>query len=149
MIRFRHCLAAIVVGILAIAVRAELTGAPPVSPGESNPSATAPHLTKGMTAAQVVHLIGQPALRKTLSPTSANAEEWIYRRTVSTDTRLIPTNMPISSTFPGSYSQIPIATAEQFHQEVDTVEQITTLLMVNGQLVIGKQKLVEHKSFEN
>ena len=128
------------VGAGCLALEAEADAA--TKAGAADP--VKPAIEKGMSAEDIRKLIGEPREIKPIASgeTEVNAEKWIYRRKIRTDT----TQEPVGSESQPAYLgpglgengmgtvQVPI-----YRLKHTTFIQVTALLMVDGQLVTARQ----------
>ena len=96
-----------------------------------------------MTAAEVKRLMGEPAEIKPMAAPTGKAEVWIYRRTtrgpmdqIQVGTRSTPITTKGAD---GQYHVVQTAEEPIFMQQVLIIEETTSLLMFDGQLLEQKQ----------
>lgn len=122
------------------------------APVASHVKAAKPVLEKGMAAETIVRLIGKPQEVAPLSPAESKAEKWTYRRRVSerttqeaATTHTIPAYLGFTSGGPS------IGTTEilDFRLKHTTTSQVTSLLLIDGKLVLAKQWQEQSQSYDN
>jgi hypothetical protein len=127
-------------GSFACAVNAaEPPAAPPAEKKAKEKKEKKP-LAKGMTAEEVMQIVGKPAEVKAVESPEGNGEMWLYRRVAKRDTTQVATSVidvpvfsPMSPNLEGTMKEVVYST-----QNV-TYYQVTALLMVEGKLVYAKQ----------
>lgn len=114
------------------------------------PAAARPALEKGMTAAEVTALVGQPAEVRALSSADGKAEIWVYRRLVSACERQAATATRLIPAFGGPAMPdggIVLVNDCVYQQEYTKTWQVTSLLMVDGRLELGRQRIERSVSY--
>lgn len=126
---------------------ADEKAAPPAAPAAAGANAAKPAkpaLEKGMTAEQVIKLIGKPTEIRPISVEDAGggkAERWVYRRDGGTRIIQVPIGTREVPAFVGMVQE-----ANQQHRseviygpKTIRIFNVTSLLMVNDQLVLARQ----------
>jgi hypothetical protein len=151
-IRFLCCFSASLALTSGLALRAAdetpapaaAAPAPAPAPGAKPAKASRPALEKGMTAEQVLKLIGKPSEIKPMPVPeggTGKAEMWIYRRDGGTRTVQVPIGTRQVPGFVGINQPL----SEQHRTEViygpKTIKiyQVTSLLMFNDTLMLARQ----------
>lgn len=104
-----------------------------------------PVLMKGMTAEQIVAAIGQPQEKKTMKVPEGStdkAETWVYRQEIGTHEVQVATGTQQVAAYVGmGMGNDALGSTPQivFTNKTVTVYRVTSLLMVNGQLVLARQ----------
>ncbi len=101
-------------------------------------------LEKGMTAEQILALIGKPAEVKPIEAPKGlqgPAEIWVYRRTMGTQTVQYPTGERDVPVYGGIGADQTMKTRKELIYTLKhvTVYRVTSLLMVDGRLVLARQ----------
>ncbi len=109
-------------------------------------------LDKGMSAETIIQLIGRPLEIAPLVHDEVVAEKWTYRRLV--DERTVQEaatdyTIPAFIGFSASGPEIGTATQLGFHLKHVKTYQVTSLLMVDGKLVLAKQWREENQTYVN
>ena len=120
----------------------------PVSPGagatasptaealEHGPEST---LRKGMTAAEVRRILGEPAEIKPMKAPSGKAETWVYHRIIRGPVQQVQVgtrSTPIASMLGNSAAAMPTTVDEPiFRQQAEVIEETLNLLMFDDLLV--------------
>lgn len=122
------------------------------APGEASPppnatagkNASSTHLVKGMSAAQVITLLGKPAAIEVIENPDVKAESWTYRRLLDQHTDQDAATTGSVPMFIGAgigdgrtVGDRPVA---KYVTRRTSNYQVTVLLMVNDQFVIAKQR---------
>lgn len=101
-------------------------------------------LQKGMTADEIVALIGKPDKIEPMKTAEGKAEAWTYRRKIDTMVTQVPTHtiditafngMPSAGSLSGTVQTPTLA----YSMETTTTYQVTSLLIYDGKLVVAKQ----------
>lgn len=129
-----------ITGLSASESKPDGPAAASVPTSESSPNKTArPVLKTGMDAAAIRRLIGAPDEITPMETPEGKAETWNYRRVLDRQTRQVAataTNVPAFSGLPrdmGTEVQLGYRT------ERTTIYQVSSLLMVEGKLILAKQ----------
>jgi hypothetical protein len=130
---------------------------PAALPGSARPAADpakSPRrmLEKGMPGETIIQLIGRPVEIAPLVHDEVIAEKWTYRRLV--DERTVQEaatdyTIPAFIGFTASGPEIGTATQLGFHLKHVKTYQVTSLLMVDGKLVVAKQWREENQTYVN
>jgi hypothetical protein len=109
-------------------------------------------LDKGMSAKEIVELLGQPETVSKLKTDEAKAEKWTYRQLI--DHRVVQeaTNVGNEAAFVGNggannNDQGSRATLQYSLKEISTY-RVTALLMVNDHLVLARQWSEQKTSYD-
>ncbi|HEY4302655.1 MAG TPA: hypothetical protein VGM73_17420 [Candidatus Didemnitutus sp.] len=116
------------------------TEAKPAAP--ARPGAVKRELEKGMTAGQIVALIGKPESIEKMKAGDAKAEKWIYRRDLGHRVEPDATTVVNEETFVGiggNSNMIGTRPVMQYSMKQIDTYRVTALLMVNDKLVVAKQ----------
>jgi hypothetical protein len=118
---------------------------------DSTPATKAkPVLDKGMDAATIIQLVGQPDEITPLKTADGKAETWIYRRKTGqtvVQTANTQTTIPAMVGFQASGVLIGRAIVPQYRLKYIRDYQITALLMVDGKLQLGRQWAAQDEQF--
>jgi hypothetical protein len=111
-----------------------------------------PALDRGMSAAEVKAIVGQPLQVRPMKTAEGNAEVWTYRRELENHTRQTATQIEFVPAFSGigatGQSMIRTRPQEVYSLENIVTDQVTELLMFDGQLVKGKQWNESRRSYQ-
>lgn len=111
-----------------------------------------PVLEKGMPAAMIVQLVGQPDEITPLKSEEGQAETWIYRRKVGQtvhQTANTEASIPALTGFTASGPTIGRAIVPDYRLKYVCAYQVTALLMVDGRLQLGRQWFSRDEQFAN
>jgi hypothetical protein len=113
------------------------------SPAQKNAADQNPVLDKGMSASDVIKLIGKPAAVENLKTDELKAEKWTYRqlvghRVVQEATNVINESAFIGTGGQGANTQGTRATLQYTLKHIKSY-RMTALLMVNDKLVVARQ----------
>ncbi len=111
-----------------------------------------PVLEKGMPAAMIIQLVGQPDEISPLKSGEGKAETWIYRRKVGQtvhQTANTETTIPALTGFTASGPTIGSAIVPDYRLKYVCAYQVTALLMVDGRLQLGRQWFARDEQFAN
>jgi len=103
-----------------------------------------PTLTKGMTAEEIVKLIGKPVEVKPMKlpeGSTGKAEVWIYRREAGTRSVPVPSGTREVPGFvnPALTDAAQHTTEIVYTNKIITIEQVTSLLMFDDKLIVARQ----------
>jgi hypothetical protein len=99
-------------------------------------------LEKGMSAEDVIAMIGKPDRVEPMKTEQGKAEIWTYRRKTDLMVTQVPTHTVDITTFNGrAYDGAGTVQTPQlaYGTETTTTYQVTSLLMFDGKLVVAKQ----------
>jgi hypothetical protein len=143
---------ALACGAASLEARADAKAAetPAAAAAQPNPKGM---LDKGMSASDVVKLIGKPASVTELKMDEGKAEKWIYRQLVSHREVQEETSVANEAAFVGNGgagnndqgSRVTLL----YSMKHISIYQTTALLMVNDHLVVAKQWNEEQVSYEH
>lgn len=111
---------------------------------DARASGPAKQLEKGMTAEGIIALIGKPAEVRAMDVPEGKAEVWTYRRLLNEQVRQNAASVTMVPAFKGMNGDGPIIgdTPElNYHLEHVRDYQVTSLLMFDGKLVVGRQRI--------
>lgn len=110
-----------------------------------------PVIHKGMTAAEILRLIGKPEQVKPIVVGDVKGESWIYRRVAKRTMNQTAATMETVPTFGGLGIQgdgiVDIQVPSQRLENI-TIYQMTALLIFDGKLVATKQWFEQERHFE-
>ncbi len=137
---------------VALAARGE-SAAPAGKHAEEPEHAAAakPGLHPGMTADEIIKLIGKPQDVKTIATPAGKGEAWTYRRIAKQWTERAPVTTEMVPTFAGSGlggDGIRDMAVPAYRTERITVYQVTSLLLVDGKMVTARQWPEKDQEFE-
>jgi hypothetical protein len=109
-----------------------------------------PVLEKGMPAAQIVQLVGEPDEISPLKGNEGQAETWIYRRKIGQtvhQTANTETSLPAMTGFTANGPTIGRVIVPDYRLKYVRAYQVTALLMVDGRLQLGRQWFTRDEQF--
>ena len=121
-----------------------------VSAAATQPAKAKPVLDKGMEAATIIQLVGQPDEINPLKSHDLKAETWIYRRKVSQtiqQTANTQAYIPAMVGFDSGGVIIGKALVPEYRLKYIRAYQVTALLMVDGKLQVGRQWIDQDEQF--
>jgi len=130
-----------------------LFAAPVINAADTAASAKAkPVLEKGMEAAAIVRIAGQPDEVHPMKAEGVKAEKWIYRRKV--DQTVFQTSntqafIPALVGFDGDGMVVGKAVVPEYRLKYAELHQVTALLIVDGKLHLGRQWFEQSEQFAN
>ena len=90
------------------------------------------HIHRGIPAATLTQLLGEPAFKKTLEATYGETELWVYRRTLTTRTALESTRIQ-ENTYWDPFRAKMITVETPFSEpKIITNTEVTEILVVDG-----------------
>lgn len=122
----------------------------PIELKSPNTPANRTPLTRGMTEEEVVNLVGRPTRVRAIETVSGRGERWTYRRVVerrSTDQAASTVDVPAVVGFSDRGAIMGTRPKLVYQTKLITTYQITELLMFEGQLVMGNQRVETEEAF--
>lgn len=126
---------------------AAVAGASAAAP---QPAKAKPVLDKGMDAATIIQLVGQPDEITPIKTDGGKAETWIYRRKIGQtvyQTANTQAFIPAMVGFQASGPVIGKALVPEYRLKYLRAYQVTALLMVDGKLQLGRQWVAQDEQF--
>ena len=109
-------------------------------------------LDKGMTAEEIVGLIGKPSTVTTLKGTELKAEKWTYRHLLEQRTVQEPTSVVNAPSFNGASGSgnngLGSRPEMQYTMKYIAIYQVTALLMIDGRLELARQWKEEQVTYD-
>ncbi len=142
---------------LAAAVEAAEPAAPARNPANRTDAAVVAkdprlaQLKKGMPAAEVIKIFGQPKSVKSMAAPSGKAEVWVYRELVSNVCQPVQVGTrPITIVVHDGDRERTDTIAEEpiFKMQRKVVEQVTSLLLFNDHFLEQKTAREESRTYE-
>ena len=125
--------------------------APVLRSGETAASAKGkPVLEKGMEAAAIIKIAGQPDEVHPMKSEGVKAEKWIYRRKVDQtvfQTANTQAFIPALVGFDAGGMVIGRAVVPEYRLKYAELHQVTALLIVDGKLHLGRQWFEQTEQF--
>jgi hypothetical protein len=118
---------------------------------DATPSAQ-PVLEKGMSADAILKIYGKPDDIVPLKSTDLKAEKWTYRRILKQGVIQIADTQRTVSTFGGfggGGTKMADAIEPAYRLKYVKIYQVTSLLMVDGKLTLGKQWVERNEEYAN
>jgi len=128
-------------------------GSPAASPSAAKPAKKP--LEKGMKAAEIIDLVGKPETIKPLKVSKVvdgTAEIWIYRQKIGTKEMEVPAGeheIPVfAGASQGDSNNMRMVMEPTYTMQHVIVYRVTSLLMVNGELVTARQTTDQSEIFD-
>ncbi len=122
------------------------------SAADDQPAKTKPVLDKGMAAAAIIQLVGQPNEITPIKSDSSKAETWVYRRKVGQtvfQTANTQAFIPAVVGFDSGGMIMGKALVPDYRLKYAAAYQVTALLIVDGKLQLGRQWIQQTEEFAN
>ncbi len=129
-----------------------ITAAVLASAAAVQPAKAKPVLDKGMEAATIIQLVGQPNEITPIKSGDSKAETWLYRRKVGQtvfQTANTEALIPAMVGFDSGGMIIGRALVPDYRLKYAAAYQVTALLMVDGKLQLGRQWIQKTEEFAN
>lgn len=139
--------------MLSVSVRGALeASAEANAPARATSQAPAKRaISKGMTAEQVLQLVGKPTEVKPMASPAGKAEVWIYRRVADKWTQQTAATTETVMMYAGlglDNDGIRPVTVPSMRMERIKIYQVTSLLMFEGKLVEAKQRFEKERTID-
>lgn len=140
------------VSLIAAALAAPAFGRQPPAAAAAAPAK--PALAKGMSAEEIVKIVGQPdSVRPLENSVNVKAEVWTYRRLMHEEVRETATNTSTIPTYVGPMGGGPqgMGSVPSLEYKLERVRtyQVTALLMVDGRLTMARQWKEQERHYDS